>query len=377
MSKNKILYDYLYNKNILNKENNYNLVYAHIEKSINVKRKAFNILALSITIIIVAMTSTTIYAKKKWDEEYKEYQNRTIKYSNAFLEENTDDVYNDNLNMDYVYQDGLGIKLKSLLVTDDRFQLDINFRITNDEKKDFKTFEFGYVIFDENYNIYDIHERSKYSNNKYSNYAKKICRELGLKYNDYISSENHIPSGSNISTAFLEEGITTIRLDIYSRRGFPKSKKLYIRIFDIGYSLANYRKELNGKLDVIDSEDILLYDEEWQFEIEIPEKFFDRDSVELELAEKIDGIEIEKATLSNTGLIIHINTNNASFDMTNSIIFVSDDVDNIYIGSSKVDKDRIELLVNVTKSDFDKRLYLNVNIPRQNINKRIELLSKE
>ena len=54
-----------------------------------------------------------------------------------------------------------------------------------------------------------------------------------------------------------------------SEKGFPRSKKIYIRVFDLGYSMTQVDEENNYQ-----AEDFSITNAEWIFEIDLPEKFY-------------------------------------------------------------------------------------------------------
>ena len=55
--------------------------------------------------------------------------------------------------MDYLMQDGIGIKINSIILTDDCLDFDITFKFNEEINVDFKNFSFGYAVYDENKNI--------------------------------------------------------------------------------------------------------------------------------------------------------------------------------------------------------------------------------
>ncbi len=54
-------------------------------------------------------------------------------------------------------------------------------------------------------------------------------------------------------------------------------------IFDIGYSLADYTDVDGIEFKINNPEDFPLSDSEWQFEIDVPEKFYNKNYKELML----------------------------------------------------------------------------------------------
>ena len=106
MIKNKILDEYLqkeYNKNDI-----YNNIYSKIRN--NSKKRILNIVATLFLAIMIGTSVSVIYANRNWNKEYEEYLNRNIETAKASI--NWDIISEDieNLNMEYVYQDGIRSK---------------------------------------------------------------------------------------------------------------------------------------------------------------------------------------------------------------------------------------------------------------------------
>ena len=88
-----------------------------------------------------------------------------------------------------------------------------------------------------------------------------------------------------------------------SSKGFPRSKKIYIRIFDLGYTMYDVQEE-NGEFKLNTSETFTISDAEWIFEIEVPDKFYERENTELQLKEAIPEVDIDKISLAETNLVM-------------------------------------------------------------------------
>lgn len=376
MSRNDIFNEYI-TKRYDNKEEIYSEILSEIKHKTYVRNKIINMVAVLFVIMMFGMAGTSIYAKKNWEKEYKEYQERTVKRSNIEVDNIQENGYTENLNMNYIYQEGLGIKIDSLLITDDCYSMKLNFDIIDEEKKKFNAFEFGYVIYDENNTIYDISERTTFSSSATTNYKKKLCEELEIKYNHLKNEPKQLSATQDITQDVSENGNVFKTITMRSFEGFPKSKKIYVRIFNIGYSLANYEHAANNTiLEIVESEDFKLYNSEWQFEINVPEKFYDRESVEFKIEKNIEGFEIEKATLTDTGFILNIKHKYPIINMNPDTINIIDEYGNKYYSSSGMSDDYIikQVFSNINK-DYN-NLYLELNIPEHNIYKKIKLVQK-
>ena len=362
MQENKIFKEFL--ENTYNKDKNYNSICSYIKGGIYMKKNLLNIAAVILTVLVIGISAQNIYAKIAWNIEYKEYQKRNVITRQIAIDENSKDGYIENLNMDYTYQDNIGIKIKSLIITNDYCQIDFDTKLNEDINK----ISYGYVVYDENYTIYACSERwSKSKNNK--SYLQKLYKELGIKNNK-----------SKILSDSSWHGISKISMT--SNIGFPNSKKLYIRIFDIGYDIF---KE-NGSVEQID-----LSNSEWQFEIDVPKKIYERTEIELMLSQEIEGITLNKAQLSETGLSIKVNIkdlrnflmagkdmDSKEFDkLRDAAFYLSDGEDNIYMatdmGTTK-NKNEIQAKFGIGKQDLDKKIYLNVSL--NDVQAKIQLVEK-
>ena len=52
------------------------------------------------------------------------------------------------------------------------------------------------------------------------------------------------------------------------------------------------------------AEDFSITNAEWIFEIDLPEKFYNRETINLKLKDDIPGLQIEKITITELGLVI-------------------------------------------------------------------------
>lgn len=375
MFKNKILNEYLDNE--YDKDKIYNSIYSKIKNKSNLKRKLLNSVAIVFGITILTATTSSIYAKKNWEKEYDEYLNRYINCAKSRVNNETINGNVKNLDMDYVYIDEIGIKVNSLVITDYTCQMDISVKSKDENKKSFNAFEFGFAVYDEENNIYQVSERLKYNTGEFLHYEKKLCKELGLKYNASRGIPKKLTSGFALNPISVEDDNTIMRLELKSDEILPKTKKLYIRIFDMGYSLADisYIDEDNNNFKINDSVDFKISDSEWQFEIEIPEQFYNKTYEELKFAEDIEDFKLEEAILSNTNLSIMIDTKYSAHYILEGVK-ISDEDENIYNIYKMSNNDKIKLIFNVGKNITDKRIYLNIDIPEYNIYKKIELIKR-
>lgn len=270
MSKNKILYEYLDNTNNIEKEKNYASIFNKIESKEKTKKTIFSWAMMLFAIIIMTATSTSLYAKKNWKEEYEEYKNIPVNYEKSIIDNKSGEENINHLNMDYVYHDGIGVKIDNILISESLCQIDIKFKVDKDDKEN-DIFEFGYAIYDENNNIYEIKERAKHGDENKRDYEKKIFKELDIKYNS--NKRAYLSRKSVMFKSIDEDNNRIIRINFTPYKKFPQSKKIYIRIFDIGYTLTDDFID-NGEIIINDIENFEVSNAEWQFEIEIPEDYY-------------------------------------------------------------------------------------------------------
>ena len=81
------------------------------------KRKILNIAAVFLVAILITVASNRIYAKIKWNIEFKEYEQREIVTGNAKIIEDEKDNYLEKVDMDYVTKDGISIKVDNLAIS--------------------------------------------------------------------------------------------------------------------------------------------------------------------------------------------------------------------------------------------------------------------
>lgn len=374
MPKNKIFNKYLENE--YNKDTIYNKIHLKIESRNIFKKKFVNSLVSIFVIVLFVTTGSAIYAKKNWDKEYNEYINRQINATKATINTEVHDNVQ-NLSMDYVFKDNLGIKVNSLSLTEYNCQLDIDFKVPEKYKNNFKAFEFGFAIYDNENNIYVVDERTKFGAGEFLYYEKKLCKELGLKYDSKKGLPRNLTTGIKLNPLLIADENYVMRLELNSKQSLPKTNKLYIRIFDVGYTLSEQFIKENSEIEINNAEDFVLSNSEWQFEIEIPDKFYNRNYTDLKFSENIEGIHVNSIKLSSEGnLIINLRTNYSVSDIV-AYTYISDEDGNIYTLSNIYDSSQMELLFKINAEDVtNKKLYFNIKSETCNIDKTTQLIKK-
>ena len=295
-----------YFENEYNKEKNYKEILSKEKGVVNMKRKFLNIAAIFIVIVVAGVLSTNIYAKIQWNIKFEEYQYRPSIEATGTLEETDESNYAEVINMDYITQDGVGIKIDSILLTDDCLDINLTFKFDEDIVVNSTNFQFGYAIYDENNNVYHIAPRIHIgSEEKFDNTTLFIYKELGVKYNkkDIYAIQLAGSAGEGPTEADKENRTIKANINIRAKDKFPQSKKLYIKVFDPGFSMVELENK-NDKLSIENAEDFKLSEAKWNFEIDVPDKFYERNTIELKPANDIPGVEFESITISETGMIL-------------------------------------------------------------------------
>lgn len=371
MNKKEIIYEYFDNENFISQKENYEAICSKINKRYSTKSKILNMAAMLFIVFIFGI-STSIYAKRDWNIEYKEYENRSINHISASLE--TSKI--ENLEMEYSYQNGIGVKIDSIVKTPDTLRMNINFDIDNFSNINTDTLSFGYAVFDEKNNIYNVSERLKLGAGEKWTYKQKLCKELNLKYKPSKFLPNVLTNGGKLPTIIKSEaGNIIFEIEDNSYIGYPESKKLYIRVFDIGFVMSEGYVKENREIIYTDIEDFELSNCEWQFEIEIPKEFYKDSFIELKSLEELEDFDIKRATLSETALVLEINHNYSLIDNHN--IRLVDETGNSYLkGIGSSDDNMLKMIFNVNKNDFKESLILKIEDIEQNIKKEIKLIKK-
>ena len=371
-------------KEKFDKEKNYNAIISKVKegntmKNKTTKYKILNIAAIFIVAIIVASLTPSIYAKIQWNIQFKEYQNREYETGSGTIKEAEESGYGQDIDMEYITQDGIDVKVDSIMITDDYFKANINFKFAEGIEVNSNTFDFGVAVYDEQKNVYGVSTRMHLgTNEKYDYYTINMYKEIGVEYNKrdvYAIQLSDEKQGGIVSVDEENRNIIS-KVEMKSSKGFPKSKKLYIRVFDLGYFMANIDRN-NSKNNVVES--FTISDAEWDFEIDVPDKFYERQTIELKLKEDIPGVEIEKIAVSEVGLLIRAKIeglNDIVFsgkDMTseewqkvrNETINITDGEGNIYYENSMgtlQGKDWVALNYSINKNTLEKRLFFNVKV---------------
>lgn len=371
---NKIYQDFASEK--YDKERNYNKIMQKVKAEKKSKTLKFSrIQAIAVALIVICIITPTMYAKIKWDIEFKEYQYRPVEEAKGNLDETRESNYAEVIDMDYLTQDGIGIKIDSMLMTDDCFDAKVTFKFAEDVEVDSQGFDFAFAIYDENNNIYAVFDRIRSNTKKIDSIAPFLYEELGIKYN--IFNMTSIPISDRTGFSLLEtneeERTITKSITLRAKTKYPKSKKIYMRLYDLGYRMLDIDEEDNVKsVETFDISNAV-----WKFEIDVPNKFLDRKTIELNLQNEIPEIEMKKITITETSLVMDfksgkfieerenlLKTNNSDFFNAKEKLFnISDGEGKVYqsINGSFGDS-KCKMIFDIGLKDLEKGLFLNFTL---------------
>lgn len=354
---NKILKEYVEKDN--NIESNYKAIFSRLEGN-NMKifmKKFLNTAAVILAILVIGTASVQVYAKLSWNVQFKEYQNREYKYGVGNKE------LTERIDMEYIEQDGIKAKIDSVMITDEHFEANVNFIFNENIELNSETLEYGFAVYDENNTIYLVSERIYHNdrNWKPGKYQKFLYKELGVSENTL-----QLANSWGIEKISANDRNVITKINMNSQFGFPKSKKIYIRIFDLGYYMADNKM----------IEEFNISKAEWIFEINIPENIYNRQTLNLKLKDEVPGLEIKHIKATDTGLILQGNMQgivkefmkdkDISTENEESVIYLTDSNGNIYemtSGGTTGEKDgfmgKFEINIDMVESS---KLFLNINI---------------
>ena len=344
-------------------------------KYIMSKKKALNIVSVFIIALMLVGLSTGIYAKVQWDIGFKEYQNRNYEVGLGTIKDAEESGYVENIEMDYIYQDNIGAKIDSLLITDEYFEATVNFKFPENMEVNTETFSYGFAVYDNAKNVYGVHRRFNFDklkeNDKYTPYMYK---EIGVKYDKNNIYAIQLCEALGCTCISAKDHTLLSKITMHTSKGFPKSKKLNIRVNDLGFTMVDvsYDPNIENYHQNFD-----VSNKEWIFEIDIPEKFYERTTTELTLKDNIENLSIEKIAVSEVGLIVS-GTLNGFEDMLKATaipaeetklrratIYITDEIGNIYYENTAGligNKDWFRMNFEITKNMLNKKFFLNVKI---------------
>ena len=358
---NKYLKEYVESKN--NKELNYNEILSKVKGGsvMNIFKIRFvKILATVGILLIVFVGIPNVYAYIKWNAEFTEFMEIPRQTSVGTK------VDDELVEMNYIEKNGIKARVESLIASEDEVKIRLAFEFDNDIELNSKTFDYSYAVYDENNNIYAIYNSSM--NAKIDRLPELIYRELNVDYNKNDIYANQYATSTSMGNISANNRKIVNEIRLKSLKGFPKSKKLYLRILNLGYSMINVEEK---KI-----EEFNISKENWIFEVDIPERFYNSNSYDLKLKNEIEGVKLTKARITDTALTLTLEDKTIAEKLQNGhkmksdefakmqeeLIYIKDNTGNkIQMLEITSSENEIKVRFSVAKQYLDENmLYLNI-----------------
>lgn len=198
--------------------------------------------------------------------------------SNEGMDNAIEHGYIDNPNMEYIYSNGIELKIGQALMDDYNLSLEFNIKLEQDIKtENINEISFpDMIITDENKNILYCEDEETF---------ESYCKNNNLDYKWKENNENYINSGSNNFIKSNNGQAINLIYNFYSNK-YPKSRKILINISKIFCSVNDKDIMINGN---------------WQIEYDVPEKFYNREEFIYTVKNcTSDKIKVNEVTVSET-----------------------------------------------------------------------------
>lgn len=358
---NKYLKEYVESKN--NKELNYNEILSKVKGGsvMNIFKIRFVKLLATVGILLIVFVGIpNVYAYIKWNAEFTEFIELPRQTSVGTK------VDDELVEMNYIEKDGIKARVESLIASEDEVKIRLAFEFDNEIELNSKTFDYSYAVYDENNNIYAIYNSSM--NAKIDRLPELIYRELNVDYNKNDIYANQYATSTSMGNISANNRKIVNEIRLKSLKGFPKSKKLYLRILNLGYSMINVEEK---KI-----EEFNISKENWIFEVDIPERFYNSNSYDLKLKNEIEGVKLTKARITDTALTLTLEDKTIAEKLQNGhkmksdefakmqeeLIYITDNTGNkIQMLEITSSENEIKVRFSVAKQFLDEnRLFLNI-----------------
>ena len=229
-------------------------LYTKKEKSFS---NRFGIMKTAVaTVSCIIIMTGVVFAKDI--SNYIKYFFNTSKGLDTAIEKG----YIEEPDMEYIKSNNTEIKVENMLMDD--FNLNFTFSVKPNEENinisEIVRMRFPDMI------ITDEENRILYCENR--EVFVEYCKLKDLDYEYAETNENYINNGSNwyIKAKNTEDGKIELVYNLYSN-GYPKSKKIYINLNQINMT----------RYEISEEEEIALTGD-WKMEIDVPEKFYNREA---------------------------------------------------------------------------------------------------
>ena len=209
-------------------------------------------------------------------------------YALSSIKEAEESGYIDNIEMDYIYAKNIGAKVNSIILSDNNMDIILDFDFKQ-EQLTHNNILVNAIIYDENKTIYANSDTPVTSKGKY---LQNFYKEKEIPYNQSNWYEGICARSIRQNSLLENSEQCMIQMSFTAnQKPFPRSQKLYITIFNLGYIEE-------GKFTSISNH------AEWNIEIEIPEKFYERKTTKYELKEEIEGFQLNNAYITETSMTL-------------------------------------------------------------------------
>lgn len=353
-----------FSKMKFNEKENFDIIMSKIDNSKRNKNvKHLNVASIVIIAMLISCLCPVIYAKYQLNIQFKEYKNREYEVGYTTLEDINQNGYIENIDMNYIIQNDIGVRIDSLLMDNDYLELKLNFIFPENLIIDSENFSYGFAIYDENNNIYGIIPRTNIIDTKaFTNYTKNMYNELNVNYNPLDIFSIQLNAGVETQNLSAQNYEITSKICMNGLKDFPQSKKIFVRIFDLGFYTYTTEERLNLDFEVSDSE--------WIFELDIPEKFYNENDIEMTIKDVIPGININEITVDNIRMKIILEWNEyEKFILENDassihkFINITDENGNIYyMTNGRETNGIITRYFAINKNMLNNKLFLNIEL---------------
>ena len=392
--KNEIYKEFAENK--FSKEENLKAILSKVKEEKVMKkswkRQFLNVAAVLLIVAFVGIVAPKAYAKIQWEIKFNEFSNRDVVLGKGAIKDAIESGYIENVDMDYVTQDGISIKVDSIIITDNNFNAVLDFKFADDIEVNPESFAYSFAVYDETPNVYKVFSRMHIGAKKPEKidyFPRYIYKTLGLDYDVQNIYKMQVGDSCGISPVSARDRNIISDLKIGTSTSFPKSKKIYIRITDLGFFMVDFEENADGTRNVTNTENFTLSNSEWIFEIDVPDKFYNRETTELILKDQIPGVEFKDFIVTELGLNMKIKIPNISDlifrgkDMDgdeftkaqNETINITDEDGNFYREMSMGtigEEDWVKVDFDISKNMMtNKKFYLNIKIDGINYSSEI------
>ena len=271
---------------------------------------------------------------------------QTIRNNKVYMQGSIKDAENSGylqkVDMDYIYSENIGVKVDELSISDNDFNIVLDFDFSKERLKN-NSVLLNYVIYDENNNIYCYGDSTI---NKKGKNLVKFYKEMQIDYNKEDWYENvYSKTKSQNNLIETQEKLKT-QISLKANNRFPRSKKIYVRIFEIGY-LEDLKYKNIAK------------NTEWILEVDLSEKFYNRETVDFILKEEIEGFSLEEAYITDTSMTIKATIDNMTGNIKDKVVVI--------------DENGKEYISENINSKVGKQIILNYSINKDNVESEMKI----